>query len=162
MIVIVRMIMVVRMAMAVMVRMTMLVGVRVVMLMIIVVMVQSLARTRTTRVFVKHQRLDRHRHRVGRHADPTQVDIVEVPQHHAIDDQQLAVDLQLFAQDVAERLRHVAVSMMKTGSFLAMRSAMPPLMPLAKANNRSCAGIPVQRSASAISRSLSCRSNAVM
>ena len=75
--VIVGVIMVVRMAMAVMVVMAMLVTVR--MVMVIIVMMQPLARTRTTRVFVEDQRFDGHWHRVRRHADPTQIDIVEIP-----------------------------------------------------------------------------------
>jgi hypothetical protein len=81
--VIVRVIMVVRMAMAVM---TMLVTARMVMLMIIIVMMQPLARTRTTRVFVEHQRLDGHWDCIGRHANATQIDVVEIPQHHTVDD----------------------------------------------------------------------------
>ena len=71
--------MVVRMAMAVMVVMAMLVTVRTVVVMVIIVMMQPLARTRTTRVFVEDQRIDGHWHRVGRHADPAQIDIVEIP-----------------------------------------------------------------------------------
>jgi hypothetical protein len=72
-------IMVVRMAMAVMVVMARLVTVRTVVVMVIIVMMQPLARTRTTRVFVEDQRFDGHWHRVRRHADPTQIDIVEIP-----------------------------------------------------------------------------------
>src|SRR5580693_3580358 len=50
-------------------------------LMIMLVVVQALVRSRAARVFVEHQRFDGDRHRVGRHADAAEVDVVEIPQH---------------------------------------------------------------------------------
>ena len=78
-------------------------------LMIMLVVVQALVRSRAARVFVEHQRFDGDRHRVGRHADAAEVDVVEIPQHHAVDHQELAFDIKLVAQDMTERLRHVAI-----------------------------------------------------
>src|ERR1700680_4615579 len=42
-------------------------------------LVQALPRPRAARILAEHQRLDRHRHGVGRHADAAEIDIVEVP-----------------------------------------------------------------------------------
>src|SRR5216684_7813420 len=97
--------------MPVMVVMTMAVIVLMVMRMIVLVlvMVQPLARARPARVLVEHQRLDGHRHGVRRQADAAEIDEVEVPQHYAVDHQNLALHVELVAQDVAERLRDVAV-----------------------------------------------------
>src|ERR1700733_16008210 len=78
-------------------------------IMFMVMMMQSLARPRPARVLAEHQRFDGDRHGIGRHADAAKVAIVEIPQHHAIDDKKFAVDVQFFAQDMAERLRHVAI-----------------------------------------------------
>ena len=95
------------MVMAVVVTMVMVVVVIVVMVMVMVV--QALPRARAARVLVEYQRLDGDRHGVGRHANTAEVDVVEIPQHHAIDHQHVAFDVKLLAQDMAERLRHVAV-----------------------------------------------------
>src|SRR5712691_789771 len=94
---------VVMMAMAVIVLMVMR------MIVLVLVMVQPLARARPARVLVEHQRLDGHRHGVRREADAAEIDEVEVPQHHAVDGEYLALHVELVAQDVAERLRDVAV-----------------------------------------------------
>ena len=48
-------------------------------IMVVLMVMQPLARTRTARVLAEDERLDRHRHRVGRHADAAEVDVVEVP-----------------------------------------------------------------------------------
>src|ERR1700704_5010423 len=77
--------------------------------MIVIMMVQPLARTGPARILAEDQRLDGHRHREGRIADAAEINIVEVPQHHAVDHQELARHPHLVPQDVAERLRHVAV-----------------------------------------------------
>jgi len=90
-----------------MVVMVMLMSVRLVMLML--VMVQPLTRARAARILAEHQRLDGHRHRIGRHADAAEIDVVEIPKHDPVDDQELAFDMKLLAQDMAEGLRHVAV-----------------------------------------------------
>ena len=66
--------------------MVMIVDVRV----IVLAVVQPLARPWTARIFAEHQRFDGDRHSVGRHANAAEIDIVEVPQHDAVDDQQVA------------------------------------------------------------------------
>jgi len=70
---------------------------------------KALPRAWTARIFAKHQRFDRHRHGVGRHADTAKIDIVKVPEHHAVDEEKIAGDMELIAKEVAERLRYVAV-----------------------------------------------------
>src|SRR5690348_6586657 len=109
----VAMIMVVIMIMRMMMAMGMLMGMRVAMLVlmvvIVVMMVQPLARARAARILAEHQRLDGHRHGVGGIADAAEVDVVEVPQHDAVDREKLALDVHLVTQDVAERLSDVAV-----------------------------------------------------
>src|SRR5262249_49487665 len=49
------------------------------------------------------------RHGVRRPADAAEVDVVEVPQHHAVNREDLVLDVQLLAQDRAQRLRYIAV-----------------------------------------------------
>src|ERR1051325_4454356 len=76
-------IMIVMMIMAMMVMMMptpmiMTVAMSVLMVMIVVMVMDALARARAARVFVEDQRLDGHRHRVGRHADAAEVDVIEV------------------------------------------------------------------------------------
>ncbi len=80
-----------------------------IMIVVMIMVMQTLARPRPARVFVEHQRFDGDRHGVGRHADAAEIDIVEIPEHHAVDDENFARDVKFIAQDVAERLRHVAV-----------------------------------------------------
>src|SRR6516165_5478802 len=79
------------------------------MLVIVRVMVDALRRPAAARVLAEQQRFDGHRHRIGRHADAPEIDVVEVPQHHAVDREDLAFDQKLLAQDCAQRLRDVAV-----------------------------------------------------
>src|SRR5438067_1286394 len=50
-------------------------------------MMDALVRTAAARVLAEHERLDGHRHRVGRQPDFAEIDIVEIPQHHAVDGQ---------------------------------------------------------------------------
>src|SRR6266566_4085602 len=50
--------------------------------MIMVMMVDSLERTTALRVFVEHQGLDGDRHRIGRHPDAAEIDVIEIPQHY--------------------------------------------------------------------------------
>src|SRR5580698_3977341 len=69
-------------------------------------MMQPLAGPWPTRVLAEYERLDGDRHRVGRHADAAEVDVVEIHQDDAVDHQDFARDIELFAQDRAERLRH--------------------------------------------------------
>ena len=108
--------MVVRMAIAVMMVMARLVTVRMV---VIIMMMQPLARTRAARVFAEHERFDGHRHGVGRHADAAEIDIVEIPQHHAVDDQKFARRRASSSRRIWPRVCATSPSsMMKTGSFL--------------------------------------------
>src|SRR5260370_9738135 len=72
-------------------------------------MMQPLAGPWPTRVLAEYERLDGDRHGVRRHADAAEIDIVEVHQHDAVDDQDLSCDVKLFAQDRAQSLRHVAI-----------------------------------------------------
>src|SRR5262245_61527312 len=83
--------------------------VRAIMSMPVVMVMQPLPWPRAARVLAEDQRLDRDRHRVRRQADAAEVDVVEVRQDDAVDDKDLARDLEFFPQDRAEGLRHVAV-----------------------------------------------------
>src|ERR1043165_1955684 len=103
---------VVMMAMVMVVMMVMAMAVvtmAVIMRMIMIVMMDTLVRAAALRAFAEDERLDGDRHGVGRHADATEIDIVEVAQHHAIDRQDLALDQKLLAQDRAERLGDIAI-----------------------------------------------------
>ena len=79
------------------------------MLMIMLAMVQPLPRARTARVFAEHQRFDRDRHGIGRHADAAEIDIVEIPQHDAVDDEKIALNVELVAKEMPKSVCHVAV-----------------------------------------------------
>src|SRR5882672_5055274 len=61
------------------------------------------------RVLAEHQRLDRDRHGLRGHADAPEIDVIEVPQDYAVDDEDLALDADLVAQDRAQGLSDVAV-----------------------------------------------------
>src|SRR5262249_41568360 len=80
-----------------------------VMMMIVLVVMDALARPRPARVFVEDERFDRHRHRMRRQADAAEIDVVEIPEHDAVDREDVARDAHLLAQDRAERLGDVAV-----------------------------------------------------
>ena len=54
-----------------------------------VTMVMTVVPVRDPRVLAEDERLDGHRHRMGRHADAAEIDEVEVAQRDAIDDQDL-------------------------------------------------------------------------
>lgn len=73
------------------------------------VMMDALVRPARARVLAEYQRLDGHRHRVGRQPDLAEVDVVEIAQDHAVDGEDFALDQQFLAQDGAQGLRHVAV-----------------------------------------------------
>src|SRR3954466_3641431 len=79
------------------------------MLMPVLMVMDALVRAAAARVFAEQQRLDRDRHGERRHADATEIDIVEIAQHHAIDGQDLALDQQLLTQDRPQRLGDIAV-----------------------------------------------------
>src|SRR5258708_8802568 len=53
--------------------------------MLLIMVVNALMRSPALRVLAEHQRLDGDRHRIGRHADAPEVDVVEVAQHNAVD-----------------------------------------------------------------------------
>src|SRR5262249_30100637 len=91
--------------MAVILTVPMTVRMNMVVIVVLIMMMQALPRPGTARVFGEHQRFDRHRHCIRGHANATEIDVIEIPQHHAVDDQELAFDAKLVAQDVAERLR---------------------------------------------------------
>src|SRR5712671_813448 len=63
---------------------------------------QPLAGPRPARVLAEHKRLDGDRHGVRRHADAAKIDIVEIHEDNAVDDQKLAPYAELFAQDRAQ------------------------------------------------------------
>lgn len=73
----------------------------------------------------KDQGLHRDRHRLRGHAYAPEVDVVQVPQHHAIDDQDLALHLHFLAQDGAQRLRNVPVKDQKQRFALGKRARHP-------------------------------------
>ena len=75
----------------------------------VAVVMGMILQMRVTGVLAENQRLDRYRHGVGRQADASEIDVVEIPQRNAVDHQEFACDLHLFAQDSAEGLGNVAV-----------------------------------------------------
>src|SRR3954470_5966187 len=60
-------------------------------------------------ILVEEQRLHRYRHRAGGQPDPAEIDVIEVEQRNAVDDEDLALHAALLAQDRAQRLRDVGV-----------------------------------------------------
>ena len=50
-----------------------------IMRMIMLAVMKALPRPRPARIFAEHQRFDRDRDGVGRHADTAEIDIVEIP-----------------------------------------------------------------------------------
>lgn len=60
-------------------------------------------------IFVEHQRLDRHRHREGGHANATQIDVIKAPKGDAVDDQDLAFDTLVFFENVTQVVSNVAI-----------------------------------------------------
>ena len=61
------------------------------------------------RVLTEDQRLDRHRYGLRRHADAAQINVIKVPQHDAVNDQDFAGDVHLFPQQIAQGVGHVAI-----------------------------------------------------
>src|SRR6266403_1845155 len=76
MFVMVTMIMIVMMVVIVAVSMIMIM----MMIVPVLVMMNPLVRAAAARIFAEQQRLDRHRHGVGRHADAAEIDVVEIAQ----------------------------------------------------------------------------------
>src|SRR5713226_2191095 len=66
------------------------VGMSVLVFMPLGMVMQPLAGPRPARILAEYERLDGDRHGVRRHADAAEVDIVEVHQHDAVDDQDFA------------------------------------------------------------------------
>src|SRR5262249_54869744 len=56
----------------------------------VLTVVQALQGPRSVRVLAEDQRLDRDRHGVRRHADAAEIDVVEVHQRDAVDDEDFA------------------------------------------------------------------------
>jgi hypothetical protein len=75
----------------IMVVMTMMVMITMRMVMVMtlpmLVMMDALGRSARARILAEYQRLDGHRHRVGRQPDLAEVDVVEIAQDHAVDRQ---------------------------------------------------------------------------
>ena len=63
-----------------------------VVVMLVGVVMQSPERPRSARILFEDQRLDGDRHGPGREPDPSEIDEVEVPQRHSVDDENLALD----------------------------------------------------------------------
>jgi hypothetical protein len=141
--------------------MPVIVAVVVTMMMVVVMVMQVRLSARQSRIFTEHQRLDGHRHGHRRQADAAEVDIVEIPQHDAVDAEDFAFDVQLFAQDRAQRLRDVAVE--HDVKRLSLRNGVGNAADdaLCKCKDAVVRGAPRQRNASATSASPSVRSNAV-
>ena len=99
--------MVVAMRMAMIVIMT--VAMAVTMRMAVMMGVQMRLTLRQPRIFAEHQRLDRHRHGERRHAHTTEVDVVEVPERDAVEDQHLGGNADLFLEQGAKAERDVGV-----------------------------------------------------
>lgn len=70
-------------------------------------------------VFIKNQRLDRHGHGPGGHANATEVHKVKAPQSDAIDDQDFALHALVFFQQMAQVVRNVAIRHHINGSLLS-------------------------------------------
>ncbi len=70
----------------------------VVLSMIMLVVMQALPRPWAARVLAEHERLDRNRNGTGRHADAPEIDVIEIPQHDAVNDEKFALDMELIAQ----------------------------------------------------------------
>ena len=66
-------------------------------------------RARAARIFAEHQRLDRHRDGERRHPHLAEIDVIEIHQHHAVDDEDFALDAKFFPQERPEGLGDVAV-----------------------------------------------------
>src|SRR5581483_463332 len=64
---------------------------------------------RRARILAENERLDRDRHGLRRHADAAEIDVVEVPQGNSVHHQHLGSNLELLAQQPADRVRNVAV-----------------------------------------------------
>src|SRR4051812_17486929 len=62
-----------------------------------IVTMQMCLALRQPRVLAEHQRFDGHRHGHRGQADAPEINVVEIPQHHAVDAQDLAVHVELLA-----------------------------------------------------------------
>ena len=65
---------------------------------VVIVAVQMRLTLGQARVLAEHQRLDRHRHGHRWQPDLGEVDVIEVPQHHAVDRQDLAFNAKLLEE----------------------------------------------------------------
>src|SRR5258707_14785439 len=61
------------------------------------------------RILAEDQGFDRHRHGERGHAYPSEVDVIEIPERHAVDCEHLRADAPLLLEEGAERLGDVAV-----------------------------------------------------
>ena len=88
------------------------------------------------RVLAEHQRLDRHRNRVGRHAYTPQIDIVKIPERYSVDGKYFGLDLDLILHQRPQRLRNIAVEHKIKGRRAARVRGMACAIPLARAARR--------------------------
>ena len=107
------MIMIVVVIMMVTVVMIVAVIMRVTVVMIMVMRVMIVMQMRVcvwrTRVLAEHQRFDGDGHGLRRPSETAEIDIIKIPQDHSIDDEDLARDAYLFAQDRAQCLGDISV-----------------------------------------------------
>src|SRR4051812_14250650 len=78
---------------------------------------------RHARILAEDERLDGYRHRARRHADAAEVDVVEVAQRNAVEHQHFRAQREVFLQDAADGLRHVAFQDQEDGLALLDRPA---------------------------------------
>ncbi len=95
--------------MMMMVIMTVAVTVMVLMILGMLVPLTLVADVRVAWILAENQRLDRYRNRLRRQPHAAQINVIEIPQHHAVDHQKLIGDVQFIAQNCAQRLRNIAV-----------------------------------------------------
>lgn len=129
-----RMRMPVAMAMLVAVIMVMVVVPVIVAMRLVVMMIEPLPRPRIIR---EHERLDRHRHGTRRQPHLAEIDVIEIPQHHAVDHEHLALasssSFNMWPSDCAMS----PSSTMNSGLPTAIMSSSPCAMPCANALMRS-------------------------
>jgi len=111
--VIMRMAMVVVMPMAVMM-VVMSVSVTVAVIMVVMIMVgfpmmDTLLGARAAWILAEDERFDRHRHGIGGNAYLAEVDIIEIHQHDAVDDEDFARHIAIFPQHGTKRLLDLGV-----------------------------------------------------
>ena len=89
------------------------VAMRVTVVVIVVMLVMLVMQMRVcvwrTRVLAEYQRFDGDGNGLRRPSETAEIDIIKIPQDHSIDDEDLARDAYLFAQDRAQCLGDISV-----------------------------------------------------